>query len=273
MKRSDFHTPRQRCSDCNMNLPSLHGKVVVLMFRTDNLFIFAARNYKLKAKIMEKQIICMGNSYKNGGRCLAGIEIQNSVSGVSIVRNQYGLPNWIRPVISNGDNGLPEYLVGSFTILDILAVDVTDAVPTGAHCENVHFNSIRKVGRFGQNSQNLNPLCDTWHTLIFGNRGKAVPKEVFESGSYSLMFIMPESPIINMQLDDYGYEKYRIQFVYNGTQYDFPLTDTRYINELRSRNKTCGGRNTGDLYLTLSLGVNHYDWHYKLVAGVIDLAS
>ena len=58
-----------------------------------------------------------------------------------------------------------------------------------------------------------------------------------------------------------------------GLKYDFPLTDTSYINELRSRTKNCGERNTGDLYLTLSLGVNHYDWHYKLVAGVIDLAS
>ena len=175
--------------------------------------------------------------------------------------------------MSNGDNGLPEYLVGSFNLLDILVVDVTDAVPTGAHCENVHFNSIRKVGRLGQNSQNLTPLCDTWHSLIFGNRGKAVPNEVFENGNYSLMFIMPESPVIIMQYDDYGHEKFRIQFSYNGTQYDFPLTDTRYINALRSRTKNCGQRNTGDLYLTLSLGVNHYDWHYKLVAGVIDLAA
>ena len=229
MTRSDFHTPRQRCSDSDTILPSLNGNVAILASGSDIVLIFAAEN-NLNAKSMEKQIICMGNSYKNGGRCLAGIEIQNTASGVSIVRNQYGLPNWIRPVMSNGDNGLPEYLVGSFTMLDILAVDVTDAVPIGAHCENVHFNSIRKVGRLGQNSQNLNPLCDTWHSLIFGNRGKAVPNEVFESGSYSLMFIMPESPVITMQYDDYGHEKYRIQFSYNGTQYDFPLTDTRYIN-------------------------------------------
>ena len=273
MRRSDFHTHRQRCNDICTNLSSLHGNVAVLMYGVDNLLIFAARNNKLKAKSMEKQIICMGNSYKNGGRCLAGIEIQNTASGVSIVKNNYGLPKWIRPVMANGDNGLPECMVGSFTMLDILSVDVTDTVPTGSHCENVHFASIKKVGRLGQNSQNLNPLCDTWHTMIFGNRGKAVPNEVFENGDYSLMFIKPESPVITMQYDDYGHEKYRIQFIYKGNQYDFPLTDTRYINELRSRTKTCGGRNTGDLYLTLSLGVNHYDWHYKLVAGVIDLAS
>ena len=109
MTRSEFHSPRQRCSASNIILSSLHGNVAVLMLCADNLLIFAARNNKLKAKSMEKQIICMGNSYKNGGRCLAGIEIQNTASGVSIVKNNYGLPKWIRPVMANGDNGLPEY--------------------------------------------------------------------------------------------------------------------------------------------------------------------
>ena len=33
------------------------------------------------------------------------------------------------------------------------------------------------------------------------------------------------------------------------------------------------GKDYIQVYLTLSLGVNHYDWHYKLVAGVIDLAA
>ena len=93
---------------------------------------------------MEKLIICMANSYKNGGRCLAGIEIEKSAMGISIVKNDDGLPNWIRPVKSNGDGGIPEILVRSFTILDILAVEVTDSVPTGAHSENVHFSSIKK---------------------------------------------------------------------------------------------------------------------------------
>lgn len=215
----------------------------------------------------------MSNSYKNGGRCLAGIEIADTAAGITIVKNDIGLPKWIRPVLSNGDNGLPEQLVGSFTMLDILSIDVTEAVPQGAHSENMRFTSIKKIGRIGENSNNLNYLCDTKHALIFGNRGKAVPDEVFENGDYSLMFIKPEAPIITMQIDENGYEKYRFQFAYKGTQYDLPLTDVMYINALSTRSKSCGKKNTGDIYLTLSLGVNHYDWHYKLVAGVVDLAS
>lgn len=52
MTRSDFHTPRQRCSDSNTVLPSLHGNVAVLMYNADILLIFATEN-NLKAKIMK----------------------------------------------------------------------------------------------------------------------------------------------------------------------------------------------------------------------------
>ena len=53
MTGSEFDSPRQRCSpNCNI-LPSLHGNVAILMYDADIIHIFAARNYKLKAKIME----------------------------------------------------------------------------------------------------------------------------------------------------------------------------------------------------------------------------
>ena len=222
---------------------------------------------------MEKKFICMGNSYKNGGRCLAGIEIEQNGSSVSVVRNSDGTPKWIRPVMSNGDHGLPEHLVGSFSVLDIIQVNVSSNSPVGSHSENVLFSSIRKVGRLGLDEKNLVPLCDNSHSVIFFNRGKAVPGEVFENGDYSLMFIKPENPMIQVQYDDYGHEKYRIQFSYKGNLYDFPLTDPEYINLLQNGTRPSGLRATGDLYFTLSLGVCFNDWHYKLVAGVIDLAA
>ena len=53
MTRSDFHIPRQRCKDNNTILLSLYGNVAVLILDTDIIHIFAASNYKLKAKIME----------------------------------------------------------------------------------------------------------------------------------------------------------------------------------------------------------------------------
>lgn len=215
-------------------------------------------------------IICMGNSYKNGGRCLAGIEIRRTATGYNVVRNVDGSPKWVRPVMSNGNQGIPESMVGSFDILDILDIRIIDNVPYGAHSENVRFARIDKIGHY---NGSLSALCDESHSLIFGNRGKAVPEEIFCVGGYSLMFIRPTDIYIETQYDNYGHEKYRIQFTYKGRRYDFPLTDPKYISKLQRRYCKSGERNNEDIYLTISLGVNYNDWHYKLVAGVIDFAA
>lgn len=216
-----------------------------------------------------KSIICLGNSYKNGGRCLAGIEVKKTFNGYSVVKNYDGSPKWIRPVMANDNQGIPESMVKSFGLFDILDIDVMHDVPSGAHSENVHFRSINKVGHY---NGSLTALCDDNHSLIFGNRGKAVPEEIFCAGGYSLMFVKPENLFIETQYDDYGHEKYRIQFSYKGNRYDFPLTDPEYISMLQRGSRKSGLRKN-DIYLTLSLGVNYNDWHYKLVAGVVDMAA
>ena len=214
----------------------------------------------------KKLIICMGNSYKNGGRCLAGIEVKKTSNGYSVVKDNAGSPKWIRPVMANDHHGIPESMVKAFGMLDVLEVDISNEVPVGAHSENVHFCNINKVGRY---NGSLLSLCDEGHSLIFGNRGKAVSEEVFSTGGYSLMFVKPTDLFIESQQNDYGHEKYRIQFTYMGNRYDFPLTDPEYISLLQRGQRECGNRKD-ELYLTLSLGVNFNDWHYKLVAGVVE---
>ena len=208
----------------------------------------------------------MGNSYKNGGRCLAGIEVKKTSNGYSVVKDNAGSPKWIRPVMANDHHGIPESMVKAFGMLDVLEVNISNEVPVGAHSENVHFCNINKVGRY---NGSLLSLCDEGHSLIFGNRGKAVSEEVFSTGGYSLMFVKPTDLFIESQQNDYGHEKYRIQFTYMGNRYDFPLTDPEYIALLQRGQRECGNRKD-ELYLTLSLGVNFNDWHYKLVAGVVE---
>ena len=214
----------------------------------------------------KKLIICMGNSYKNGGRCLAGIEVKKTSNGYSVVKDNAGSPKWIRPVMANDHHGIPESMVKAFGMLDVLEVNISNEVPVGAHSENVHFCNINKVGRY---NGSLLSLCDEGHSLIFGNRGKAVSEEVFSTGGYSLMFVKPTDLFIESLQNDYGHEKYRIRFTYMGNRYDFPLTDPEYIALLQRGQRECGNRKD-ELYLTLSLGVNFNDWHYKLVAGVVE---
>ena len=47
---------------------------------------------------MDKLILCLANSYKHGGRCIAGIEVSLQEGQLSINKSSYGIPIWIRPV-------------------------------------------------------------------------------------------------------------------------------------------------------------------------------
>jgi len=47
---------------------------------------------------MPTRLVCLSNSNKLGGRCLAGIELDNQNNPVII----YGRPKWIRPICNTG---------------------------------------------------------------------------------------------------------------------------------------------------------------------------
>ena len=97
-------------------------QITSLCKRCDN------NNFKNNWHMCKKLIICMGNSYKNGGRCLAGIEVKKSSGGYNIVKNESGSPKWIRPVMKNDHNGIPESMVKAFGMLDVLEVDIANEV-------------------------------------------------------------------------------------------------------------------------------------------------
>ena len=43
---------------------------------------------------MDKLILCLANSYKHGGRCIAGIEVSLKEGRISIKKSSYGIPIW-----------------------------------------------------------------------------------------------------------------------------------------------------------------------------------
>lgn len=212
-----------------------------------------------------KRIVCLANSYKNGGRCLAGIEVEIIGNKVSVVTNN-GNPRWIRPVGSDSSVGIPECEVERFKPMDILEVDVVSAVPTGAHSENVLYNTIKKVSRISKTNDNLTPLCDRTHSLIFGNRGKAVPAERFDQIGYSLMLIKPDNPHFSITENFNGRPQYRVSFDYRDNNYDLVITDVDFLNS-----PLVGDHSSKDFYFTISLGVCRDGWHTKLVSGVFQI--
>ena len=217
---------------------------------------------------MDKFFICLAVSYKYGGRCIAGVEVNYSDHNLTIV-SENGYPKWIRPVTRNTAHGEISLSTSSHcNVLDIVKMEGAESCPDCAQNENYYFNSIEKVGRVGKKASNLDLLCDTYHSLIFGNRGKAVHPDSYTELGYSLMLIKPEEVRFFMERRfNSTHDRLRVEFIYNGTRYDLPVTDPKLCEEadFGIENLTLGNK----FYLTLSLGVEYEGWHSKLVANVI----
>ena len=67
---------------------------------------------------MHLRFVCLANSFKEGGRCLAGIELDTD--GNLLMIN--GHPKWIRPVCNTDHGEVPNEIAGSFQILDIIEI-------------------------------------------------------------------------------------------------------------------------------------------------------
>ena len=134
--------------------------------------------------------------------------------------------------------------------------------------ENVFFaeNAINVVGKYPIND--LDKFCDK-RKLIFENKGKAVSQELIEELTYSLMFInVDQFEVIQKKYDDNQHKpQVRLEFFYKGNPYDLPVTDPVFLHDYQVNPQLL--KNISNLYLTLSLGILHNNWHYKLVAGII----
>ena len=211
------------------------------------------------------KIVCLANSNKEGGRCIAGIELDENNN--AILEN--GHPKWIRPICLTLHGEVPTHLVSFVKILDIIEMDVTGYPEVRNYqSENVLFreNSIKVSGHY--DTQHLNQLCDN-RDLIFGNRGKAVHSENIGSLLYSLMLIKTNKfeVIKKTYADNPNNHQIRLLFLYNGHQYDFPVTDPEFLHNYHRNEHFIDGLN--EMFLSLSLTVEWMGWYYKLVAGII----
>lgn len=220
---------------------------------------------------MDKLFVCMAVSYKYGGRCIGGIELTKNENGNYSIVAENGTPKWIRPVTRNTEHGeIPMHLSSTCRVMDIVRLTDVEACPDCAQSENYYFNDIEKIGHLRTDEETLNMLCDTRHSMIFGNRGKAVHPDSYNCIGYSLMLIKPEN--VNFFMENrYGSDRMRLRvnFTYNGNDYDLPVTDPESCEKADYDVDSLNGKNT--YYLTISLGVEYEGWHSKLVANVIPL--
>lgn len=210
----------------------------------------------------------MANSYKHGGRCIAGIEvIPQSDGSLFIVRHDNGRPKWIRPVSMSANGEIPNHLAESFKIFSLVKLTEVEPCPDKAHTEDVHCSRMETCS-FDLTPTNafLNQLIDTQHQSVFYYRGKAIPATIINRLDYSLMLIHPEKACAYCD-EERENSKYRMKFTYFESNYDFPITDPVFLEQFKK-----SPENFSDLigiYLVLSLGMEFEGFHFKLVATVV----
>ena len=217
---------------------------------------------------MDKHFICLANSYKHGGRCLAGIEITfDAERKPVIVRYPDGRPRWIRPVSNEADGAIPTKVASGINLFSLVKLTEVFPCPNKAHVEDTRYTSMQyRNGYFIQNDELLRQCIDTKHQNVFYFQGKAIPATMIERLDYSLMLIKPEKAQAYID-EEREKSKYRMRFSYYGSNYDFPITDPVFLEAFKKRPDSFSDMQ--DVFLTLSLGMEFEGFHFKLVAAVL----
>jgi hypothetical protein len=217
-----------------------------------------------------KRIVCLANSKKPGGRCVAGKEVS---------QNGYG--RWIRPVSarSSAEINLEErqYEDGREPqILEVIDIPMLAPVPRVHQTENHMIDAESYWSKVGDLQwQKLTELTDSPPSL-WGNGDSTFhgrnDRMTQTAASHSLCLIQPSNVTIRVLTPGAAFgnprRRVRARFTYKGTEYDFMVTDLIAEGVFLSRPN--GEYNIGDVYFCVSLAEAHTDGYcYKLVATII----
>ncbi len=222
-------------------------------------------------EVLFKDIICLANSRKYAGHCIAGKEIAD---------NQIG--KWIRPVSSRncGELSAKDIIMHNGKIpglLDIISVPLKQPCPHFCQTENFGIDESRSwIQNGGFPISELSRLCDDVDHLwingfhSYSGLNDRVPLNRADAElSSSLLLIKPERLIFTVAEGSKLLKKVRAKFDYRGETYWLtvtdPLIEDQYIKQ------SIGQYPVDDKYpyLCVSIGEPHEGFRYKLVAGVI----
>jgi hypothetical protein len=219
---------------------------------------------------MKSRFICLANSRMYNERCVAGVLLNRTEQGNYNFVYENNKPKWIRPVSTREHHEVPSEYVSNINLLDIIEIETIKDCPNGYRTEDVQvkFGSFKKVGRFLPNFSSLSKLLTPNLNMIFDNHGKAVPKSQVRFMNYSLIFIKPE--ILNWVHvhNNKTQEQLRCEFKFGGYTYNLPVTDLVFEKNY-NLNPTLYSQKK-NLLFTISLGQEFHEFHYKLIAGVVE---
>jgi len=208
---------------------------------------------------MRKVIVVFANSVKHGKHCVAGKDIETG--------------EWIRPVKNARGaelehnqcfckNPYGKYIVKPLQKVD---VDLSDHCPLANQPENYIVGDEEWVQQYKIEAHEVSDYLDTPETLWgIGNR---VAFSDIENGAIkitqSLYLVRVNDLVIVKTFND----RRRASFLYNGNQYDLPVTDPNFEKHLQSpqhQNILCVS--LGEKYVREG---NFKSYCYKIIAAII----
>ncbi len=221
---------------------------------------------------MIKRLVCLANSRKHGGRCIAGRRLLAGDPG-----------EWIRPVsdreyeeVSKRERQYEDG--GEPGVLDIIDVPLIGPKAKSYQSENWLLDPNAywsKVGKFGHD--NLDLLTDApgsiWingHDTYNGRNDYVTVEEAGKIGGSLKLIAVDGLQLHVYKTDDaFGYPKRKIQaeFSFGGVNYRLSVTDP--LIETAYLDKADGFYTLGSRYLTISLGEPYKGRCYKLIAAII----
>ncbi|MDE2687134.1 MAG: hypothetical protein OXI16_06495 [Chloroflexota bacterium] len=216
-----------------------------------------------------KRIVCLANSRKLSGRCIAGKEI--------LADGDIG--SWIRPISNCPTEEVSEYERqyedGSDpNVLDVIDVPLLNASPKNHQQENwliaadyywklanrVDWNFLRRL------------LDSEEHLWVNGNNSynglnDRIATTTLESLDDSLRLI--KLPTLDLLVSAGNYKRQlQGRFSHNGIDYWLRITDPKY--ERKYLQKPNSNYRIGECYLTISLAEPYHGHAYKLIAAIIE---
>ena len=218
-----------------------------------------------------KRIVCLANSRKRSGRCIAGKEWDGGQPG-----------GWVRPVSDRENQEVSEYERQyedgrDPRVLDVLNVPVLEHNPQRVQCENwlldagfywEKVDTLRwaELARF---VDTVEPLWNGGEHTLHGRNDKI-------SGSTANL---PKNSLRLIQVEQFKLSVFktrthqgvrrRVQgcFSHAGEDYKIWVTDPQH--ERMYLAKSDGVHEVGGAFLTISIGDLFEDAYYKLIAAVI----
>ena len=218
-------------------------------------------------------MICLANSRKIGGRCVAGLAWDGE---------RYS--NWVRPISPYGSGELyTERLYSDRSdpqLLDVIMFDSIAPRPSGCHVEDVLVNRDKAWQKIGSTtysevsrlaSSSTAPLwADGGHTTYGTN--DSIDATTASSLQSSLRLIVPDMLILRAAAEGWANRrKVRGEFSLGTTAYVLAVTDPRIETEFAALD--VGSTRTLEkplLCISISELFEAQNAHYKLIAGVVE---